>query len=736
MIFYAIAYLVGILWLHVKLLSTLIFIIIILIAVRKRLKWFQILFILLIPVLSTSYFQHHLKVTIEQRTFLTKQTIHTQAYFINKPALNNQKLIGKVKIGKRTFKYYYRIKSENVGKIQSKIVRQKCYIDTTIQSLNNHPYSQLSLFINNIDLDSCSNSKITYSNILDYHKQYVLDRLKHFQIKYPGKIIALISGDTTAISDDDIEKYKEIGIYHLLAISGTHIGALVSIIYFLLKPIKCPIVIVKSIICVVLPLYVFYTDLAPSAIRAAMTCLLLILLSKSLARNALNLLSVAFVLMTSFYPPFVYHIGFQFSFLITFFILFALPILENAHWVKKTIYISLIAQLGSFIISAIYFNHIQWIGIISNLFFVPFYTFILFPYVIFIFLLIHLPFELSFFIKLLNFLMSIHDLVMSLFIHVNIYKWYIPELNELYTTLTFITVFIALVLLVHKYYTCFIITVSILYIISTIIPHDNSYKLTMLNVKQGDAFLFETNKRESILIDTGGKLMQSGIKENHNIAKYHIIPTLKKHRLKTINYIIITHPHIDHMGELSYLITKYKINNIIINTRSFEKNKLKLLIKQCERNHVKLIDFKNIQRFKLGKANISLLDSTINHSEDLNEQSIITYIEYNKIKMLFMGDATINNEQLLLRKYKLPKINILKVGHHGSKTSTSDELLQKIRPTICLVSVGKKNHYHLPNQEIIAKLKRLGAQVFQSSEYGEVTIKLKSKLTINTEINQ
>lgn len=190
------------------------------------------------------------------------------------------------------------------------------------------------------------------------------------------------------------------------------------------------------------------------------------------------------------------------------------------------------------------------------------------------------------------------------------------------------------------------------------------------------------------------------------------------------------------MGELSYLITKYKINNIIINTRSFEKNKLKLLIKQCERNHVKLIDFKNIQRFKLGKANISLLDSTINHSEDLNEQSIITYIEYNKIKMLFMGDATINNEQLLLRKYKLPKINILKVGHHGSKTSTSDELLQKIRPTICLVSVGKKNHYHLPNQEIIAKLKRLGAQVFQSSEYGEVTIKLKSKLTINTEINQ
>ncbi|RIM74864.1 DNA internalization-related competence protein ComEC/Rec2, partial [Staphylococcus xylosus] len=81
-------------------------------------------------------------------------------------------------------------------------------------------------------------------------------------------------------------------------------------------------------------------------------------------------------------------------------------------------------------------------------------------------------------------------------------------------------------------------------------------------------------------------------------------------------------------------------------------------------------------------------------------------------------------------------IDILKVGHHGSKTSTSNEFLQKIQPTICLVSVGKTNRYNLPNQEVITKLKKLGAQVFQSNEYGEVTIKLNSQLTINTEMNQ
>ncbi|MDE9438294.1 ComEC/Rec2 family competence protein [Staphylococcus xylosus] len=321
---------------------------------------------------------------VEQRNFLLKQTLHSHAYFINKPNLNNQKLTGKVKIGKHTFKYYYQIKSENVRGVQSKLVRQNCKIDATFKSHNNQPYSQLSLFINNIDFNSCRKSKIDYTYILDYHKQYVLNRLKYLQIESPGKVFALISGDTSAISADDIEQYKDIGIYHLLAISGMHIATLTSIIYFLLNHMKCPIVIIKIVICIILPLYVFYTDLAPSAIRATMTCLLLILLSKSIAKNALNLLSLSFIFMSSLHPPFVYNIGFQFSFLITFFILFALPILENTHLLKRTIYLSLIAQLGSFIISAIYFNHIQWMGIITNLFFVPFYTFILFPFVIFL----------------------------------------------------------------------------------------------------------------------------------------------------------------------------------------------------------------------------------------------------------------------------------------------------------------------------------------------------------------
>lgn len=298
----------------------LIFVIIMVIGIRKRLRWFQILFILLIPILSNVYFQYHLKVTVEQHNFLTKQTVYTQAYFINKPNLNDKKLTGNVKIGKRTFKYYYQIKSENARGVQSKIVRQNCKIEAIFKSYSNHPYSQLSLFINNIDFSSCYKPKSDYSYILDYHKQYVLERLKHLHIESTGKVFALISGDVSEISKDDIDKYKDIGIYHLLAISGMHIGTLTSILYFLLNHMKCPIVIIKIAICVILPLYVFYIDLAPSAIRATMTCLLLIILSKSIAKNALNILSLSFIFYD--FASSTFCLSFRLSILFSYYIFY------------------------------------------------------------------------------------------------------------------------------------------------------------------------------------------------------------------------------------------------------------------------------------------------------------------------------------------------------------------------------------------------------------------------------
>ena len=126
----------------------------------------------------------------------------------------------------------------------------------------------------------------------------------------------------------------------------------------------------------------------------------------------------------------------------------------------------------------------------------------------------------------------------------------------------------------------------------------------------GDAILFETDKQESMLIDTGGVLIKRYERQPHAI-KTKDSAHFKKHGLPKINYLIITHPHVDHMGELSYLIGKYQIDHIIINANSFSLEQLKALTLQCKKHKVKLLDFKTFNHIVLSKADIRLLDATI-----------------------------------------------------------------------------------------------------------------------------
>ncbi|WP_369076521.1 ComEC/Rec2 family competence protein, partial [Staphylococcus cohnii] len=143
----------------------------------------------------------------------------------------------------------------------------------------------------------------------------------------------------------------------------------------------------------------------------------------------MNILGFLFIFLTFLNPSLIYHVGFQLSFLITFSILFASPLLKNLGIVQSLCYITWIAQLSSFILSCIHFHQIQWIGLISNIFFVPFYSFILFPFVIFLTFIIHLPIKPLFIINLYNQLIVLHDKVVGFFDKLNFYQWYIPNLN-------------------------------------------------------------------------------------------------------------------------------------------------------------------------------------------------------------------------------------------------------------------------------------------------------------------
>ncbi len=587
--------------------------------------------------------------------------------------------------------------------------------------------------IQNIHLSSCKTNNNNFTDILNKHKALIYERMQQWKIISPEKTIAFITGDTSLMNKDELDRIKEIGIAHLLAISGTHIAIIITIICYILNRLKCPLFLIKIILIILLPIYCMYTNMSASAVRAILMSLIIIIFPKYIIKHSMNVLAFLFICLTILTPSLIYHIGFQLSFLITFSILFASPLLKNLGIFKSLCAITWIAQLSSFILSCIHFHQIQWIGFISNIFFVPFYSFILFPFVIFLTFIIHLPFKPIIITNLYNLLIIFHDKMVELFDKLNFFKWYIPTLNNLQIAIITIVAFLTLVLFVHKCYKLMSITLITLYIVSTMLPQVHAYQLTMLDVGQGDSLLFETQYHESLLIDTGGNFNSKQKVANHNISRYHILPTLKRHNVKELDYVIITHPHLDHMGELSYLIKQLKIKSIIINANSFKMKELNLLKVKCIKKGIKLIDFKNKSQFFMNKAKLNLLDATIPNSNNLNEQSIIILIQYNSYKILLMGDATNHNEEKLIHKYHLSNVNILKIGHHGSRTSTSNSLLQSIRPKIALISVGEKNKYGLPNRQIIDRLRYNNIKVFQTNVNGEVNILFKDQIEIKSQ---
>ncbi|WP_260400202.1 DNA internalization-related competence protein ComEC/Rec2 [Staphylococcus warneri] len=623
-------------------------------------------------------------------------------------------------------KYKYIYKTKDINK-SINIENQTCLIKGEF-SLNNT--SQPFIFIRQVYLSSCQSNKSL--SFINKYQSYIHDQMQQSHSIYFDRILGLISGDTSSLNPMFIEDVKEIGIYHLLAVSGSHVAAIIYLIYQIFVRFNTPIIIIKSILLILLPLYALYTDFAPSAVRAILAAIILLLLPKSLKINPLELLSIVFILMFFINPQIVYDIGFQFSFLISLFLMISSPLLKQLSGLKLIVAVTFIAQLGALLISIYHFNQIQWIGLISNLVFVPFYSFFIFPLAILFYVLSHFTIHLSILNAIISVIFKLHDCLVSIFLKLKYLRVFVPDLSTISLILIMIFTFLSLFLFVKKYFfkAIFIICMGI----SLIIYYSSGTEgqLTMLDVGQGDSILFQTESKQNIMIDTGGKRSENHKQPNFNISKYKTMPSLKSKGISKIDYLIISHPHLDHMGELPYLASHINIKNIILLKDSFSQSDLYNVEKICEANHIKLLDANHLHTLNLKDTTLRFLDTYIKDSDDKNEHSIVILLSYKHKNILLTGDMTIQNEALLLQRYQLPKIDILKVAHHGSKTSSSSNLLQLIKPEISLISSGRGNKYQLPNQEVIQRLYENGSKVYDTQMNGEITVKLNSNLTITT----
>ena len=253
----------------------------------------------------------------------------------------------------------------------------------------------------------------------------------------------------------------------------------------------------------------------------------------------------------------------------------------------------------------------------------------------------------------------------------------------------------------------------------------------MIDVGQGDsAILIYPNKSKVVMLDTGGKLNYSKYEWMISSKKYNIsdnvIKFLKSKGITKINYLILTHGDYDHIGEANNLVIKFKVEKVIFNCGSYN---------DLEKELIKVLDKKNIKYYscikELNVDNNKLYFLQTKEYDNENDNSNVIYTKMNGYKFMFMADAGIEKEKDILGEYDISDIDVLKVGHHGSKTSSSRTFIDEINPKYSIISVGKNNRYGHPNKEVLNNLEN--SKIYRTDQDGSIMFKIKNnKLKIET----
>lgn len=547
-----------------------------------------------------------------------------------------------------------------------------------------------------------NNKKIFYKL-----KDFIIKRLNNNSYLY-----TFILGNKSLISSEVLYSYQENGISHLFAISGMHIQLMSGILLKLLKRIdESKRYLFTSIFLI---FYLLLVGLSPSILRGILF-FILFAINKHFYLNIKNtnifLIALSFCLLVN--PFFIYDIGFIYSFTISLALLLGSNYISDKNYFYSLLKTSFLSFLASLPISLYTYSQINLLSIFYNLFFVPLISIIIFP-------LSLLSIFCSFLIPLLNIGLFFLENI-SLFIsRISFGKIIFYKLNILVYIIYLILIFIVIKDF-SKRKKVGLYLIILMLVIHYFLPNIlNETYLKMIYVGQGDSILLHSNN-ETILFDTGGISTFSKEKwkqknKETSIVKNTTIPLLKSLGIKKLKFLIITHGDFDHIGEALNLIKYFKIEKIIINNNSINQLEKKLL-----NVHNNIVLGEEGLNLKCGNINLIQLNENL---EDENDSSQIYYATYKNKKLLFTGDASIKSENNLLKKYQLDNIDILKVGHHGSKTSTGEKLLKDLKPKVAIVSVGENNKFNHPHKETIDRLKKYNVNYFRTDLSGTITIDL------------
>ncbi len=571
-----------------------------------------------------------------------------------------------------------------------------------------------------------------------------IGRVSDFKIvsaqKDEGMFLSLLLGETGELDEDLRAMYSQVGIAHILAVSGLHLSiiglGLFRVLKRLIKGYTIP-VIITSIFVIGYGTMIY----ASLACLRAIIMFILSLVAKMLGRkyHIIRAYFVALLLLLIEFPYAFYNVGFCLSFSAVLGVIVLYPLLKDWLDAKGNIQEAMLGyvaiQMATLPVLLTAYYELAWYGMIANLLLVPLMPLLLVCIIVTV---------------------QIKWAVLPASALLRCYEWICQWLVKLFKSPTIfgapslwaITIHVAIwsgllcwifikreryrqrtSVLIWRFkkeklsskvkgirYAVLVLWIGISIFLMKYVPlSKEELVITTLDVSQGDGIIMHIPKGQTLVFDGGSS-------DAKGVGKRRMIPYLKYHGVRRIDAWFISHFDEDHCsGLVEILESSIEVSQIIVSKYAKDDEAFLALMPLLQKENVRIYYMEEGEVFLKNKLRIQCVSAT--NTGDTNEDSMVLRMEYGTFSMLLTGDIGEDTEKKLVEKNIKP-CTILKVAHHGSRFSTSEEFLNMVSPKLAIISVSERNTYNHPHPNTLERLKRAGAVCLTTNVHGAVTVRM------------
>ncbi|MHA6260353.1 DNA internalization-related competence protein ComEC/Rec2 [Sporosarcina sp. CAU 1771] len=562
----------------------------------------------------------------------------------------------------------------------------------------------------------------------------------HIETKFPPSLVteakALLLGDRSGLDEEESSIYRRLGITHLFAISGLHVGLLIVMMREFLLRLQIRRGSVDLLLITLMPLYAVVVGGAPSVWRAVSVAVMALLLSLGGRKIRLdNALAVSAIVFIFLHPYIVFQPGFQLSYLAALALVLSSKILaKSKSFIGISFHVTAISQLALYPVLLIHFYELSLSSFFVNILFVPLYSIIILPVNI---LLLATTWA---FVPLADLMFAIYVpfreiiRVATVWLSELPYQLWTPgKLGPIEATFAVAGVLYFFVKyeegVALKYCLPFLLVPAL---VIQFLPYtNNSLQVTYLDVGQGDSIVIELPFRKAVyVIDTGGTVdffendWKSPMKR-FEVGRNIVVPFLKGQGITKVDKLILTHPHADHIEGADEVLEELRVKEIHITPGSETESEMDEVLKIATSKVVPIYGMRDEVSWEEGIFKFAYV-SPQEGMFSLNDRSLALFMMTPELNFLFTGDMEKEAEINFINKYTDVDFGriILKAGHHGSKTSSTESFINKLHPELTIFSAGRGNMYGHPHEEVMERFDRLNLPTMSTAEYGSITIKV------------